>query len=392
MAYYFIFPEKDTTIYSHPNRKNMNAGGDEILELLKERGTTTPHNYPSRILMKFKTSEIENIIGIINKTSDVFNDNETTVSLQLTAIQEQSLVETNVLSVYAISQSWNEGTGRYLNHPTSSNGATWDSRDNSVAGTSWETTGFAAYTTGSIVSASTLTPGGGVWYTGSNFTATQQFLTGESLDTDIDVTEITRKWSSSIFSNSNYPEGIENNGIIIKTPDSVESNSAYSFGELSYFSNNTHTIYPPKLVFKWDDSANKTNLYDTNLSVISGSINIDLYNNKKEYNQNDEALFRFHVRDKYPTRTFSTTSNYLHNLRLKSGISSLYSIRDAYTEQVIIPFDDNFTQLSHDGESSYFKFYMNGLQPERYYRILIKQSNLDGVVIYDNKYYFKVVR
>ena len=359
MAYYFLFPEKDTTIYSHPDRKNMNAGGDEILELLKERGTTTPHNYPSRILMKFKTSEIENIIGIINKTSDVFNDNETTVSLQLTAIQEQSLVETNVLSVYAISQSWNEGTGRYLNHPTSSNGATWDSRDNSVAGTSWETTGFAAYTTGSIVSASTLTPGGGVWYTGSNFTATQQFLTGESLDTDIDVTEITRKWSSSIFSNSNYPEGIENNGIIIKTPDSVESNSAYSFGELSYFSNNTHTIYPPKLTFKWDDSANKTNLYDTNLSVI---------------------------------RTFSTTSNYLHNLRLKSGISSLYSIRDAYTEQVIIPFDDNFTQLSHDGESSYFKFYMNGLQPERYYRILIKQSNLDGVVIYDNKYYFKVVR
>ena len=34
MAYYFLFPESDTTIYSHPNRKEMNTGVDEILEVV----------------------------------------------------------------------------------------------------------------------------------------------------------------------------------------------------------------------------------------------------------------------------------------------------------------------------------------------------------------------
>ena len=39
MAYYFIFPEKDTTLYSHPDRINMNTGRDEILELVEEKAT-----------------------------------------------------------------------------------------------------------------------------------------------------------------------------------------------------------------------------------------------------------------------------------------------------------------------------------------------------------------
>ena len=35
---------------------------------------------------------------------------------------------------------------------------------------------------------------------------------------------------------------------------------------------------------------------------------------------------------------------------------------------------------------------MQGLQPERYYRILLKDINLSETRIYDNKYFFKVVR
>ena len=35
---------------------------------------------------------------------------------------------------------------------------------------------------------------------------------------------------------------------------------------------------------------------------------------------------------------------------------------------------------------------MKGLQPERYYRILIKNINNEGIKIYDNKYHFKVIR
>ena len=68
------------------------------------------------------------------------------------------------------------------------------------------------------------------------------------------------------------------------------------------------------------------------------------------------------------------------------------SIRDAYSEEEIIPFDDNFTKMSADAEGMYFKIYMKGLQPERYYRLLFKHVNNDGTTIYDDNYIFKVIR
>ena len=63
MAYYFLFPEKDTTIYSHPDRETLNTGHDEILEILKEKGSSDPRYYPSRVLIQFKNSEIKSTIS-----------------------------------------------------------------------------------------------------------------------------------------------------------------------------------------------------------------------------------------------------------------------------------------------------------------------------------------
>ena len=155
---------------------------------------------------------------------------------------------------------------------------------------------------------------------------------------------------------------------------------------MQYFSTDTNTIFPPKLCFKWDDSIHNSQ----SLAKLKGNLNVSLYRNKKEFNQNDEAIFRIHVRDKYPTREFSTTSNYLNVGYFTT--SSFYSIRDAYTEEEIIPFDDNFTKLSADNEGMFFKIYMKGLQPERYYRILFKHKNNEGITIYDDDYHFKVIR
>ena len=61
MAYYSIFPEKDTTLYSHPNRFTLNTGHDEILEVVKEKGASDMRYYPSRVLVKFRTSDIKDI-------------------------------------------------------------------------------------------------------------------------------------------------------------------------------------------------------------------------------------------------------------------------------------------------------------------------------------------
>ena len=54
MAHYFIFPEKDTTIYSHPTHQSTNTGIDEILTLRDEQSFTDNNYYPSRILIQFK--------------------------------------------------------------------------------------------------------------------------------------------------------------------------------------------------------------------------------------------------------------------------------------------------------------------------------------------------
>ena len=385
MAYYSIFPEIDSTIYSHPDRTFMNTGKDEILELVKERGTTNSRHYPSRILIKFKNEEIKSVISD-TIGSAIFNDGTTKANLQLTTVQPQTLTTILNIEAFAVSQSWHEGSGRYSNLPTSSNGVTWKFRDNNVTKSPWPTSSFQAGTTGSIISGSGLEKGGGSWYTGSGFNGSQQFLNSDSLDINMDVTSIVQKHSASLFAGDTYPTGVTNNGFVIKHPDSVEENTSSSFGEMQYFSVDTHTIYPPKLCFKWDDSVHTKQ----SVSKKSGSLNVTLYKNKQEFNQNDEALLRIHVRDKYPNRTFSTTSNYLNVGYFTT--SSYYSIRDAYTEEEVIPFDDNFTKISADSEGMYFKLYMKGLQPERYYRILFKNKNNDGTTIYDDDYHFKVVR
>ena len=385
MAYYFLFPEIDSTLYSHPNRSEMNTGGDEILEIVKERGNSDQILYPSRVLIKFKNEEIQNLISDIIGHSK-FNLG-TSASLNLISAEPINLIQTLNLEVFAVSQSWDEGTGRYSNLPTSSNGCSWKFRNNTIKKDEWSTDNFGTGGgTGSVVSSSLITAGGGTWYTGSDFRSSQQFLAGTSLDTNFDVTNIVKKHSASLFNGSLYPTGIFNNGFLIKKPDSVEMNVSHSFGQLQYFSVDTHTIHPPKLIFKWDDSVHTLQ----SSAKQSGELNVSLYRNREEYNQNDEAIFRIHVRDKYPTRQFTSTSNFLDVGYFTT--SSFYSIRDAYSEQEIIPFDDDFTKLSADSEGMFFKLFMKGLQPERYYRILFKHKNQDGTRVYDDNYLFKVVR
>ena len=398
MAYYSIFPEKDATIYNSPDRDTLNTGNDEILEIVKEKGSTNQRYYPSRVLIKFKNEEIKDTIS--NKIgSSIFNNGTSEVALQLLSSEHKNLETTLNLEVFAVSQSWNEGTGRFSNLPTSSNGCSWLYRDNDIDKTLWVSSsiGPGGIVTGSIAdnttaslhmsgNKQTVTEGGGAWYTGSAFQGSQQFLNSDSLDTNINVTSIVQKHSASLFSNSTYPTGIFNNGFIIKQPDSIEQDTSSSFGEMKYFSVDTHTIFPPRLAFKWDDSSHNKQ----SSAKQSGELSVSLFRNKEEYNQNDEAIFRLHIRDKYPTRQFTSSSNFLNVGYFTT--SSFYSIRDAHTEEEIIPFDTNFTKLSADNDGMFFKIFMNGLQPERYYRVLFKHINNEGTMVYDNSYHFKVIR
>ena len=230
--------------------------------------------------------------------------------------------------------------------------------------------------------------GGGVWYTGSAFRSEATFLAEDNLDLSLDVTTMIQKFSSSFYDDSpSYPTGIPNNGFIIKKPRSAEEDG-FGFGYLKYFSSDTHTIYPPKLTFKWDDSTYNPTAGATTLQ--SGDIFLSLYNSKQEFQRKSKQRFRLTTRKRYPDRTFTTESNYLDIQYLPA--TSYYSVRDAETNEVIIPFDTEYTKLSADSEGMYFDLHMEGFQPERYYKLLFRSDNTEGIQVYDEDYSFKIVR
>jgi len=76
--------------------------------------------------------------------------------------------------------------------------------------------------------------------------------------------------------------------------------------------------------------------------------------------------------------------------------STYYQIKDAYTEDVIVPFGSG-SVVSCDSTGNYFNFWMNGLQSERFYRINYKVVSGSGtsdetIQYFDEKHSFKVVR
>jgi hypothetical protein len=376
MAVYKLFPEKDATIYS--GYPSMNTGLDSIIESSTDFKIGNPTQIDdsstpqvSRYLVQFSQTEIENLFsdtisGSYESYLKVFNANA------------QGLNNTTEIKINAISQDWNMGTGKYLTDPESNNGCSWKFRLLSGSGT-WTTDGSVTGTTGSFnISTNSNSEGGGSWYTGSE--ASQSFNYYTDLDVNVEVTDIVTNWSSSDF--TNY-------GFIVRQSSSQEFvNNIDNQTSLKYFSRDTNTIYPPQLEFRWNDvsfstGSSSTTVTDTNELLIT------LANNKIKYYPEEIAKFKFNVTKKYPTRTFQTSSAYTQNFYLPT--SSLYAIKDDKTNEYVIDFDSNYTRISSDENNSYFDLYMNGLEPERYYTILVK-TNIDGETkIFDKELSFKVI-
>ena len=388
MAYYFLFPEKDSTIYSHPFRQDLNTGIEETLELASELDNTGSLYYPSRFLVQFNDDEIKSVLN--DKVSGVFSSSINIFNTEF----NKTLPKTLTLELFPLSQSWENGTQRYNKHPNfaniTSNGCSWLYTDDGTLVTSWNTGSFGTGTTASFIDSA---KGGGVWYTGSGFEHSQSFNIVNDFDINLDITSIIKKYTSS-FNGGVYPDGIPNNGFIIKRKDDFFGGTTNTTdqGKLNYFGIDTNTIFSPNLAIKWDDSS--YNVSDSDI-LKKGKIQLSINNNKKFFKNSEEYTFRLDVRPQFPARTFVTSSNFLQTHYLTS--KSFYSIEDYTSNEVIIPFDESFTKISTDEDGMFFKIYMNGLQPERYYRILIKNENSEGISVFNDKNiggdcYFKVIR
>jgi len=360
MAIYKLFPSQDATIYSrYPNK---NTGLNEILSVSIEDAQDSGNTQAARTLIQFSSDEISDVIT--NKVSGSI----WSASLRGFIAEANGLNSDTTLEIYAVTGSWNMGTGKFSYSPEYTNGVSWYDRLTSGSG-AWITAGFPAGVTGSYGSVS----GGGNWYTSSY---TQSFSYYDDKDINIDVTPIVDDW----FSGS-----IANNGFIIKQAVEFIDNLLYNIN-LDYFSRDTHTIYPPQLEIKWRDYSFSTGSL-TELNTLPATISID--ENPGVFNPNSINKFRVNSRPEYPARTFQTASYYTQNYYLPTA--SYYAVKDTYTNEYVIDFDNQFTQLSVDASGSYFTLYMNGLEPERYYSILIKTVINGNVLIFDNNYNFKVI-
>lgn len=492
MAVYKLFPSQDASIYS--GYPAMNTGLDPILDVANYVTESNPVARVARSIIQFDQSEIENAIDVIAKvTGSEFNS--WSGSLKAYVAKASNVIINSYVEVWPISGSWNNGTGQYLDNKAGTNGVSWVYTDYSGSN-EWVTAGWVPLTTGSYSGSNNA--GGGVWYTGSgtysnvnnsNMGVSQSYNLRSTKDLDINVTDILKVWYSSSKDLNPGEIEITNNGFLVKWADAQEfvTSSAVS-PQLSFYSVDTNTIYPPELEIKWRDftystssgdfklgrtltgsyptneltssiscsytqslpaptyagagtgatfgatfnSASMLNVFVKDLGLgykagetltwstaqinaldgVSGAtseaivtistfdiqqldvINTpDLYvaldNNAGVFYSESINDFRLNVRPEFPARTFKTSSLYTTNHALPS--SSYYAIKDLDTNEFVVDFDEEFTQISCDATSSYFTVYMNGLEPERYYNILI-QTEIDGqTIVMDENYYFKVV-
>lgn len=221
--------------------------------------------------------------------------------------------------------------------------------------------------------------GGGTWYTASFGSGVhyKQSFTKYTDNLNVEVTDYINEWLDGTRTN---------NGLIIKKTNGDESSNR-KLGSIKFFSSDTNTIYPPTLEVRWDDS-----------SFVTGSLNalssddmiVYVKNLSTEYKETSKAKVRVYGRDRFPARTFSTSSGYTMVNYLPT--TSYYSVVDAETEQVIIPFDTNYTKVSCDSEGNYFNFWFNGLQPERFYKFVFRVDQNGTTKYFDDNFYFKVVR
>ena len=381
MAVYKLFPLQDASIYSfYPN---MNTGIDPIIEVGNLNVNINPIPQVFRYLLEFDQDEINSVID------SRVGGTQFSSSLRCFIANAQGVNFNTNIEVYPISGSWNNGTGTYLDSPFTTDGVSWRNRT-FEGGQQWSLNGWGTYVTASWSGSNN--QGGATWYTGSsdpyntNIEAIQSFTLRSQKDLNVPVTDIVKVWYSSSKSIGGYTN-IVNDGFIVKWEEPLEFITASAIQPImQFYSVDTNTIYPPQLEIKWDDQSFKTGSLPP---IQTTDMYVALDSNPGVFYSESINRFRLNVRPEFPVRTFLTSSLDTVNHYLPNG--SLYSVKDLDTNETLIDFDPEFTRISCDDQSNYFDIYMNGLQPERYYKILIQTAISGSVIVKDDNYYFKVI-
>ncbi len=376
--HYFIFPDKDTTLYQQTGSKN--TGLDEILEVRKDLNASGTNPKVSRALIQFDLSEVSKSMhrGTIARDAKFY--------LNMYDANPAELSYSQSLYAYPVSQSWVVGSGFHADNPITTDGASWFYKDGAgvEAQTLWSTTPSAS---------------GGTWH--SEVYASQS-LVYTTRDLRMNVTPIVSSWLNGTYPNEGFM--LKRSGSIGNEDENTAEGNDDRLGNLSFFSINTNTIYPPKLEIEWYDTAWSTG----SLSALSSTELEDMVFYMKslrpEYKEKSKVKFRIVGRGRYPTKSYSNTASaYITAKYLPSGSKSniggdgaYYSVIDGETNDVIIPHGSG-SLISCDSTGNYFNLWMNGLQAERYYKFEFKvvsgsNTSEETIQYFDDDFVFKVVR
>jgi hypothetical protein len=361
---------QDTTIYE--NDPYRNAGLDPILEIKAGQDSNTLEYFEARSLIKFDIASVKNMF-ISEGYSGSFN-----AKLILHTVQELEIPPIYTLKCYPVADSWSDGTG-YATEPDGtvpesylSDGATWYLTNGNQSLT-WVSASMSSDATVAYNSVS----GGGDWY--SAWPATQSFSYKSTDSIAIDVTSAVNQWLSA---------SINNNGFIIGLNNPFSYNTVYNT-TIQLYSSETHTVYEPHLYIYWNadvfnSGSNVTASFSDNTVVYVNAL-------KSEYQQNTKAMIQLGARPRYPRRTFSQNTDFSTVTILPE--TSYYQIRDAHSNEIVIPYSD-FTKVSASDGINYISFYTTMLYPERFYSFEIKTTYMNGVTEYYNgsDFIFKITQ
>ena len=375
-----FYAEKDATLYE--SVLTLNTGIDEILEVGKRINTSGDAYVRSRSLLKFDMSEIQSTLTKYSTTLDACK-----FVLQLYTSHAKTLSSEYTIEAKIAYDSWVNGIGFENSSPSITDGVSWQYP---ASGSSWTTSGDVTTSlkiTGSQGGSWIYQSGSGSYdltqYDQSFYTQPgleeQESFSYRPTDINMDVTDAVKLWI-----NGSAGTTISNNGFLLKFSDADEA-SGDTTGYVRFFSRETHTIYVPKLTMYWDQSA-----YSSTLDALDLESNIIYPKINKSYKDTEIARIRFYGRDKYPQK--SATNLFPIQTVKRLPATTYYSVIDAATDETIIPFDNIYTKVSCDNTSNFIYLDMNGLMPERYYRIALKIVDGFTEQYIDNEYYFKVVR
>lgn len=427
--HYFLYPTKDAYISNLPAYMYKNTGLDELLEVEKRistngcssvvqytelvgytasscellsgsfsgsfnpestssvvisssyepRYTNTISSVVSRALLRFDLDDVATAIT----NNEIINPK---FYLNLKICESVEVPTKYTLFAYPISQSWDMGTGYKYDGSTSPDGVNWKFSSADQIKKWWSTGSF------------TDCSGGGVWWIDSNTKKsgsaidTHIYISGSysaKQDFDYQTSDVKMEVTSMVLGWLN--EEIENNGLILMHSD---ESSSVEYGTLKFFSKETNTIYSPYLDVAWDDSVLSwaSPGFDTGSASpiqIRDAV-VGIKNMATEYKFGSIIRLDVSPRKRYPQKTFTNKlSDYLSQYYLPS--SSFYQIKDAESEENILPYDD-FTRLSFDSNGNYFMLDTTGLPSERYYKVQIRTEQSGSIMTFDIPTPFKISR